>query len=121
MSSRVSTRCCARVSPVTGELLLCLGDAFLVALVEDPLLDLLAPDQAGPRQQLQVLAAGRLADAQLLRDKQRADAVLDEVAVELRGEVGHRVTQPLKDPKALLVAQGLDEVHVKHKGIMANS
>jgi hypothetical protein len=47
-------------------------------------------------------------------------AVLDEVAVALRREVGHRVTQPLKDLKAFLVAQGLDEVHVKHKGIMIN-
>src|SRR6266566_1764326 len=122
MSSRAITRCCppggvrpkgasrcsgACVSPVTGECLLCLADAVLVALVEDPLLDLLAPDQARPRQQLQMLAAGRRADAQLLRDEQRAHAVAGQIAVALRREVGHRVTQPLKDQEALLVAQGL--------------
>src|SRR5215831_7580644 len=111
MSSRVTTRCCpppgsesgagpgldgaprgaapapeACVSPVTGECLLGPGDAVLVALVEDPLLDLLAPDQARPRQQFQMLAAGRRADAQLLRDEQRAHAVFDQIAVALRGE-----------------------------------
>src|ERR1700728_122334 len=107
MSSRLSTRYCACVSPVTGECLLCLGDAVLVALVEDPLLDLLAPDQPGPRQQLQVLAAGRRAHAELLRDEQRAHAVFDEVAVALRREVGRRVTQPLQDLETLIVAQGL--------------
>src|SRR5215469_18630955 len=123
MSSRVITRCCppSRVSPVTAKRLLCLRDAVLVALVEDPLLDLPAPDQARPRQQLQMLAAGRRADAELLRDEQRAHAVFDQIAVALRGEVGHRVTQPLQDLKTLLVAQDLDEVHVKHKAIVANS
>src|ERR1700733_7216376 len=121
MSSRVSTRCRARVSPVTGECLLCLGDAGLVALVENPLLDLRAPDQAGLGQKLQVLAAGRRPNAELLRDEQRAHAVVDEVAVALRREVGHRVTQPLKDLEAFLVAQGLDEVYVKHNATMANS
>src|ERR1700742_4370197 len=119
MSSRVSTTCC--VSPVTGEFLLGPGDTVLFALVEDPLLDLLAPDQARPGQQLQVLAARRRADPQLLRDELRAHAVLDQVAVALRRKVGHRVTQPLKDLQALLAAERLDEVHVKHKGIMANS
>src|ERR1022692_1484097 len=117
MSSRVIT--C--VSPVTGECLLYPGDAVLVALVEDPLPDLPAPDQARPGEQLQMLAAGQRADAQLLRDEQRAHAVFDQITVALRREVGHRVTQPLQDLKALLIAQGLDEIHVKHKGIMANS
>src|SRR5215510_13881314 len=123
MSSRVITTCCPPpcVSPVTGECLLCLGDPLLVALVEDPLLDPLASDQARPGEQLQVLAAGRRADAQLLGDEQCAHAVFGEVAVALRWEVGHRVTQPLQDLKALLAAQGLDEIYVKHKGIMANS
>src|SRR5580704_10800265 len=127
MSSRVITRCCSPslaelrdgpddgVSPVTSECLLCLGDPVLVALVEDPLLDLLAPDQARPGEQLQMLAAGRLADAQLLRDEQGAHAVFDQIAVALRREAGHRVTQPLEDLKALLVAQRLDEIHIKHK------
>jgi len=97
------------------------ADAILVALVEDPLLDLLAPDKARLGEQPQMLPAGRRADAQLLRDEQRAYAVFDEIAVALRREVGHGVTQPLKDLQALLVAQGLDEIDVKHKGIMANS
>src|SRR5215470_19483699 len=99
MSSRVITRCCppSCVSPVTAKRLLCLGDAVLVALVEDPLLDLLAPDQARPGEQLQMLAAGRRADAQLLRDEQRAYAVFDQIAIALRWEVGRGVTQPLKD------------------------
>jgi hypothetical protein len=86
-----------------------------------PLPDLLAGDQARPRQQLQVLTAGRRADAELLGDEQRAHAVLDQVAVALRGEIGHRVTQPVKDLEALLAGEGLDEVHVEHVGIMANS
>src|SRR6185437_111724 len=119
MSSRVNLRYC--VSPVTGEFLLGPGDAFLHALVEDPLPDLRAPHQARLGQQLQVLAARRRAYPQLLGDKLRAHAVLHQVTVALRGKVGHRVTQPLQDPQALLAAQGLDEVDVKHQGIMANS
>jgi hypothetical protein len=77
--------------PVAAELLLGGRDRGFGPAVEHELLDLLAFDQAGPGEDLQVLTAGRLADLELLGDEQRADAIADQVAVALRREVGGRI------------------------------
>ena len=44
-----------------------------------------------------VLARRRLADAKLPRNEHAADAVLDEVTVNLRWEVGTGLFQPIQD------------------------
>src|SRR5258708_36589481 len=80
--------------PCVAEVFLDLGNARLVAFVKRPLLDAPAPDETGLNEHAQVLAGGRLADAELLRDEQATDAVLDEIALDLRREVGARRLQP---------------------------
>src|ERR1700684_15464 len=87
-------------SPVIAQQVLDFRNAILVALIEDPLLDLLAPEQAGPAQAFQMLAAGRLADCQLVGYEAGADAVLDQVAVLLRREMRLGVAQPLEGLQA---------------------
>ena len=59
------------------KLLLDLSGLRLIPLVEYPLLDALAADQARLLQDFEMLAGSRLADAWLARDQQAADAVLD--------------------------------------------
>src|SRR5215469_14375966 len=68
-------------SPVTAQLLLRFGDTVFVALVEHPLLDLLAADQPRLAEHLEMLAAGRLADAELLRNEERTHPVADQVTI----------------------------------------
>src|SRR5260221_6360233 len=82
-----------------------LPDAALVALVEDPLLDPLAAHQSGSGQDAQMLADGRLAYPQLFRQENRADPVLDGVAVDLRREMAARRLQPFQDLQAAVVRQ----------------
>src|ERR1700722_11597666 len=112
MSSRVN------MSPATAQHLLHLGDTVLVAPVEHPLPDLLAPDQARLAEQFQMLAAGRLADAELLGDEQRAYAILNQIAITLRREMRLRVTKPLHNQEPFLVAQRLEEINVQHAATM---
>ena len=81
-------------------------DSLLVTLVEDPLLDPFAPDQAGAGENLQMLAGGGLADAQLFRNEDAADAILYKVAVLLWREMTLGVFQPCQDLQALFVGQG---------------
>jgi len=57
------------------QLALDLSDPLLVAPVERPLLDPLAANEPGPGKHVQVLAGGGLADAELARDVDTADAV----------------------------------------------
>src|SRR2546422_8095999 len=73
------------------------GDPLLVPLVERPLLDPLGTHEPGLRQDLQMLAGGRLADAQLRGDEHAADAVAHEVAVDLRRGGGARGSGPAED------------------------
>src|SRR3989454_10484077 len=70
------------------------GDPLLVPLVERPLLDPLGTHESGLRQDLQMLAGGRLANAQLRGDEHAADAVAHEVAVDLRRGGGARRAGP---------------------------
>src|SRR5215472_11477350 len=88
-----------------GDLLFYGADRFLVALIERPLFDALSLDQSGQREHLEVFARGRLADAELVGDEAAADAVLDEISVDLRRKMGARILQPLQDLKAPLVGQ----------------
>lgn len=61
-----------------------------------------------------VFAEGGLGDAEFLGEQDGADAVFDEVAVELRGEVGTGALEPLEDLKAAGVGQGLQSVEIQH-------
>ena len=69
-------------------------NARLVSPVERPLSYALRANQAGLLQYLHVLAGGGLADAQLPRNKHATNAVLDQVAVNLRREIFPRILQP---------------------------
>src|SRR5579863_777381 len=72
-------------------------DRGFVALVESPLLDALAADEAGANQNIQVVAGGGLADGQLARDEHAANAVLHQIAVHLRREMLARILQPIEN------------------------
>ena len=74
-----------------------LGDAGFVAFVECPLLDTLGAQQPCLRQDLQMLAHGRLTHAELFGDQHAADPVLDEVTVDLLAKMRPRAFQPLQD------------------------
>jgi len=82
-----------------------LPDSCFVAPVERPLLDSLAPDETGLRQDLQVLASRRLAHAELARDENTADAVADQVAIHLLGEMPDRVLEPLQYLQPALIGE----------------
>src|SRR5947207_13292373 len=77
-----------------------LGDALLVPPVEGPLLDAPGPDQPESGEDLEMLVRARLAHPQLVGDEEAADAVLDQIAVDLRGEVGPRPLEPVEDGQA---------------------
>lgn len=53
----------------------------------------------------EVLAGGWLADFQFLRNQHAAHAVLDKIAVDLRGEVTPRFFQPIQDLEPALTCQ----------------
>src|SRR5207237_7557694 len=76
------------------------ADRVLVAPVEGPLLDALGAQQAGLGQHLQMLAHGRLADAELLGDQHAANAVARQVAVDLRRKMPLWLLQPFEDLEA---------------------
>jgi len=103
VSSRRHTRRYGPVSQIEGALnsrqylLLDLSELGLIALVEGPLLDALCPDQPCSRQDLKVFAGRRLADAELSRDQQPADSILDQVPIDLRREVFPRLFEPFQD------------------------
>ena len=59
-----------------------------------------------------MLRVGRLGEAELLLDQQRADAVVDEVAINLGAEVGARVLEPFEDLEAMGIRQGLQPLFV---------
>lgn len=98
-----------------------LGDASFVALIEDPLLELLRPEQAGVAEQAEVLATSGLAHAELLGDQEGTNPVLDQVAITLRREMRLGVTQPIKDQETLVARKGLQKLYVDHASSMALS
>src|SRR5258708_7322413 len=94
-----------------------LADARLVAPVECPLLDTLGAQQSSLGQHFEVLAHRRLAHAQLFGDQHTTDAVLDQVAVDLRPEMRLRVFQPLQDEKPPPAGE---RAHGRHYSQIAN-
>src|ERR671919_551751 len=94
--------------------LLELFDAGLVASVEGPLLDPFGTKEPGLQQAPEVLACGRLADAELLGDEQPAHAVLDQIAVDLRWKVRLGLLQPLQDQEPALVGQRAERQFHRH-------
>jgi len=63
----------------------------LVTFVECPLLDSFGFQESGLRQDLKMLAYGRLAHPKLFGDQRAADAVGNEIAVNLPSEMPFRV------------------------------
>jgi len=68
-----------------------------VAFVEGPLFNPFGAQKSGLRQDLEMLAYGRLRDPKLLGDQRTADAVGNEIAVDLRSEMLFRMLQPFQD------------------------
>jgi hypothetical protein len=85
------------------------ADLAFIAAVEGPLLDSLGAQQSGLDQDPHMFAQGRLADAELFGDEKRADAILDQIAVGLRREMGARVLQPVEDLETALVGERSDD------------
>lgn len=44
-----------------------------------------------------MFAERRLGDAELFGDQQRANAILDQIAIQLAWEMGARILQPIED------------------------
>src|SRR5262249_54942636 len=96
-------------SPRRSESALDFRNAPLVSLIKRPLLDPLRAQQTGLGQDPQVLAGGRLADLQFLRNVDAADAIGDEVAIDLWGEVRTRILQPVENVESPIVGQRLQD------------
>src|ERR1043166_2377683 len=85
------------------------SDRFLVAPVHRPALDTLRADEAGAGQNAHMFAQGRRGNSELFGNQHSADAVLDQVSVELGREMSARVLQPPQDLDAAFVRQGLED------------
>jgi len=81
-------------------------DFGFIALVKRPLFDALGAHQPGLQQDLHVFAGGGLAHAQFFGDQDAANAVVDQVPVDLGPEVLSRVLEPFEDLQAAVVGQG---------------
>jgi hypothetical protein len=57
-----------------------------------------------------VLTRRGLANAEFLRDEQAADAILDEIAVNLGGKVRARILEPAKNLEPAVVRESLDDL-----------
>ena len=89
-------------------------DGGFVAPVESPFAGALGAHQPGLDEHPHMLADRRLADLELLGDQQSADAVLDQVAIDLLAEMGARVLEPFEDLDPLVAgqsAQQCDDIH----------
>ena len=74
-----------------------LPDFGLIALVEDPLLDSFGAGHPGLAENSHVFARGRLTYAKLARNQAAANAVLHQIAIDLRRKVLCRFFKPLKN------------------------
>ena len=63
-----------------------------------------------------MFAGGGLADAEFSCDQEAADAVFDEVAVDLRGEVFFGVAEPGEDLEAAGIGEGAECKGESHIG-----
>ncbi|CAH2408153.1 hypothetical protein MES4922_90090 [Mesorhizobium ventifaucium] len=95
-----------------------LGNPALVAAIKCPLLDAFAAQKAGLGQHPHVLAERRLGDPQLFRNQQRADPVLDQIAIRLAWEMRARVLQPIEDLQPALVGDRLEDINLLHLAIL---
>lgn len=96
-----------RGSDVLGEHLLQSSDALLVPPIKRPLLDPLGCHKAASDEHLHVDTQGRLANAELLRDRHAANPVTNQVAVNLPRETRLRVLEPLEDQETPVVGKSL--------------
>src|SRR5689334_6370336 len=80
-------------------------DRTLVAAIHGPLLDALGAHEFRRRQDTHVLAHGRLADAELFGDQETADAVFDQIAIDLLAEMLPRLAQPFQDLQPPLIGE----------------
>jgi hypothetical protein len=87
---------------------------ILISLVKRPLLNALASEETNLREDLQMLRDRGVADAELARDEQSANAVFDEIAVALGREVALGVFQPLQNLETAMVAERLDGLSQVH-------
>ena len=78
--------------------------------------DSLGADQSCLYQNFQMFTGGWLADAEFSCDQQAADAVFNEVAVDLRGKVFFGLAQPVEDLKAAGVGEGAECERKSHIG-----
>src|SRR5262249_59936708 len=83
-------------------------DRLLVALVHGPAPDAFCPDKASVCQNAHMLAQGRRRNFELFGNQHSADAVLDQVSVDLRPEMRARALQPPQDLDAAFIRQGLE-------------
>src|SRR5262245_29462351 len=72
-----------RVSHALADRSLRRRDRSFVAFVHCPALDALRPDKAGVGENAHVLAQGRSGNSELLGNQHAADAVLDQVSIDL--------------------------------------
>jgi len=63
-----------------------------------------------------MFASGRLADAEFSCDQKAADAVFDQIAVDLRGEVFFGLAEPREDLKAAGIGEGAEGKSESHIG-----
>lgn len=82
------------------------ADGGLVALIKGPLFNAFAADETGESEDFQMLAGGRLRHAELARDKNAANAVFNEVAVDLGREMAARALQPVQDKQPAVIGDG---------------
>ena len=98
-----------------GDRLLDLFDGGFVALVECPLLDAFGTNKPCLHQNLHVLAGRGLADVQFFSDEDTANAVLHQIAIDLRAEMLPGVLQPGEDQKPAIVCDGAEcqpKIHI---------
>jgi hypothetical protein len=86
------------------------GNPPFVALVEGPLLDPFGSDEPRVSQDPEVFAGRRRADPELLGDEHAADAVADQIAVDLGREMRPWPLEPGQDLQAALVSESLDDL-----------
>lgn len=73
------------------------SDCALVSFVKRPLLDALGSQESRACQDVEVFTRRRLTYLQLASNEEAADAVLDEISVDLRREMSPGGLQPLQD------------------------
>jgi len=78
------------------------------------LLDPFGPQKTALDEDAQMLAGRGLADVQFFGDELTADAVFDQIAVDLGPEMGARLAEPSQNGQALSARQGPDRFLNRH-------